>query len=209
MTCCHVAPARTRTAWLDSLCASGELVWVGAGALGRSSGRVALFFREDARWLGPPPSKGEPPSTPLHRGAARAALGRCVLLHRPAGGRDLDRGRDAVVEPVEIQEALWDLVWAGEATNDAWAPLRAPACRSPAPRPSARGASRDVVGPAAPQTQGRWSLTGPLFADAPGRRPAASRPGRAAARALRDRHPRDSAGRGHPRRLQRRCTRSS
>ena len=34
--------------WLDSLCASGEVVWVGAGSLGRSSGRVALYFREDA-----------------------------------------------------------------------------------------------------------------------------------------------------------------
>src|SRR5262249_56899825 len=30
--------------WMDQLCASGEVVWVGAGALGRS-GRVALYFR--------------------------------------------------------------------------------------------------------------------------------------------------------------------
>ena len=36
------------------------------GALGRSSGRVALYFREDVRWLGPPPYKGEPPAEPLH-----------------------------------------------------------------------------------------------------------------------------------------------
>src|SRR5204863_117564 len=28
--------------------------------------------------------------------------------------------------PEEIQEALWDLAWAGEVTNDAFAPLRAP-----------------------------------------------------------------------------------
>jgi ATP-dependent Lhr-like helicase len=28
--------------WLDQLCASGEVVWVGAGAIGRASGRVAL-----------------------------------------------------------------------------------------------------------------------------------------------------------------------
>src|SRR5829696_5684855 len=48
--------------WMDQLCASGELVWVGAGAVGRNSGRVALLFREDARWLGPPPYKGEPPA---------------------------------------------------------------------------------------------------------------------------------------------------
>src|SRR5919109_1562405 len=38
-------------AWMDQLCASGELVWIGAGALGRNSGRVALYFREDIRWL--------------------------------------------------------------------------------------------------------------------------------------------------------------
>jgi ATP-dependent Lhr-like helicase len=30
----------------------------------------------------------------------------------------------AGVSAEEIQEALWDLVWAGEATNDAFAPLR-------------------------------------------------------------------------------------
>ena len=53
-------------AWLDQLCASGELVWVGAGSLGRRSGKVALYFREDARWLGPPPIKADAPSEPLH-----------------------------------------------------------------------------------------------------------------------------------------------
>ena len=40
---------RYRPDMLDELCAGGELVWVGAGALGRGSGRVALYFREDAR----------------------------------------------------------------------------------------------------------------------------------------------------------------
>ena len=43
-------------AWMDALCAAGELVWVGAGALGRRSGKVALYFREDVRLLGPPPA---------------------------------------------------------------------------------------------------------------------------------------------------------
>src|SRR5207247_5041738 len=28
--------------------------------------------------------------------------------------------------PQVVQETLWDLAWAGEVTNDAWAPLRAP-----------------------------------------------------------------------------------
>ena len=46
-------------AWIDELCASGELVWIGAGALGRNDGRVALYFREDVSLLGPPPRRGE------------------------------------------------------------------------------------------------------------------------------------------------------
>ena len=53
-----VLPRRTgaySAAWLDQLCASGEVVWVGAGPLGRRSGKVALYFREDAAVLGPPP----------------------------------------------------------------------------------------------------------------------------------------------------------
>src|SRR5207248_10840008 len=53
-------------AWMDALCAGGELVWVGAGALGRGSGRVALYFRDDAHWIGPPPLKGEHPDGPVH-----------------------------------------------------------------------------------------------------------------------------------------------
>ncbi|MGZ4172117.1 MAG: DEAD/DEAH box helicase, partial [Solirubrobacteraceae bacterium] len=40
--------------WMDQLCAAGEVVWLGAGALGRNSGRVALYFREDLAVLGPP-----------------------------------------------------------------------------------------------------------------------------------------------------------
>src|SRR5436853_306103 len=52
--------------WLDELCASGEVVWIGAGALGRSSGRVALYFREDAPWIGPPAARGERPEGEVH-----------------------------------------------------------------------------------------------------------------------------------------------
>ena len=106
-------------AWLDQLCAAGELVWVGAGALGRTSGKVAFYFREDARFVGPPPSKQEPPAEPLHdRLRARLESGAAFWTDLVA---DLEE-----VEPVELQEALWDLVWAGEVTNDAFAPLRAP-----------------------------------------------------------------------------------
>ena len=118
-TCCPAASAPYSQAWMDQLCASGELVWVGAGALGRRSGRVALYFREDARCLGPPPFKGEAPAEALHD-SLRERLGRGAAFWTDLLA-DL-----AEVEPVELQEALWDLVWAGEVTNDAFAPLRAP-----------------------------------------------------------------------------------
>jgi ATP-dependent Lhr-like helicase len=150
--------------WIDQLCASGELVWVGAGALGRNSGRVALYFREDARWLGPPPFRGERPSNPLHdtireRLEAGAAFWTDLLA-------DL-----ADAEPAELQEALWDLAWAGELTNDAFAPLRAPrlTLAKQERNPGRRFARRRR--PGAPQVQGRWSLTGALFADAPSHGP--------------------------------------
>ncbi len=66
--------------WLDQLCSSGEVVWIGAGALGRGSGRAALFFREDLALLGPPPFKGDPPADPAHELIrARLAAGACFF----------------------------------------------------------------------------------------------------------------------------------
>ncbi len=150
--------------WIDQLCASGELVWVGAGAIGRRSGRAALYFREDARWLGPPPFKGEPPEGELHdRLRERLGAGAAFWTDLLA-----DLGE---TDPVELQEALWDLAWAGEATNDAFAPLRAPRLTlARQQRDSGRRFARRRR-PGAPQVQGRWSLTGPLFADAPAHGP--------------------------------------
>jgi ATP-dependent helicase Lhr and Lhr-like helicase len=151
-------------AWMDQLCASGELVWVGAGSLGRRSGRVALYFREDARWLGPPPVKGERPSEPLHE-AIRERLQRGAAFWTDLLA-DLPE-----VEPVELQEAVWDLVWAGELTNDAFAPLRAPRLTlARGERDGGRRLARRRR-PGAPQVQGRWSLTEALFADAPSHGP--------------------------------------
>jgi len=148
--------------WLDELCTSGELVWIGAGALGRNDGRVALYFREDVRLAGPPPSnaKLEPFQGEVHD----------AIRERLAAGPSF--WLDLVVEldhPAEdLHNALWDLVWTGEVTNDAFAPLRAPRLRAvpPSERPGRRFARRRSTTGAA--VQGRWSLTAPLFAHAPG-----------------------------------------
>ncbi|MGI8429342.1 MAG: DEAD/DEAH box helicase [Solirubrobacteraceae bacterium] len=168
-------------AWIDQLCASGELVWIGAGALGRSSGRVALYLREDMAALGAPRFKGALPDSPAHAMLRdRLAVGACFFT---------DLLTDVDLAPQECQQALWDLAWTGEVTNDAFAPLRAPRLTL-APglgrpvagaenRPGAvlpahghRRARTGAHGPgrfaarrrggAAAQVQGRWSLTAPL-----------------------------------------------
>ncbi len=153
-------------AWMDQLTASGEVVWVGAGALGRNSGRVALYFRDDAAAIGRPGTRGpaaEPPSDPVHaaiRERLHAAPCFFTDLLAELGG----------FSPEELQEGLWDLVWAGEATNDAFAPLRAPRltlaraqrAQATARRPGRRFGARRGAGAQA-QVQGRWSLAGPLF----------------------------------------------
>ncbi len=149
--------------WLDELCTSGELVWIGAGALGRSDGRVALYFREDVRLAGPPPAnaKLEPVAGEVHdKIRERLAAGPSFWLDLLADLGD--------VPAEELHNALWDLAWSGAVTNDAFAPLRAPRLRAVAAseRPGRRFARRRSTTGAA--VQGRWSLTEQLFADAPG-----------------------------------------
>ena len=150
--------------WMDQLCAGGELVWIGAGALGRHSGRVALYFREDLPALGAPPFKGTTPDSEAHELVrVRLAAGACFFT---------DLLVDVELAPEELQEAIWDLAWAGEVTNDAFAPLRAPRLtlaraqrdlvRRSAGRAGRFAARRRSPGAAA-QVQGRWSLTAPLL----------------------------------------------
>ena len=82
--------------WLDELCASGEVVWVGGGPLGGRSGRVALYFREDAPAARPAARPARTPGRRAPRAAARAPGARRLLLLRPAGRlRRHGRGRAA------------------------------------------------------------------------------------------------------------------
>jgi ATP-dependent Lhr-like helicase len=182
-------------AWMDSLCASGEVVWVGAGSIGRSSGRVALYFREDAPLIGAPPAPrgGGSASSSDAREHERSEIGqlRERLARGPAFFTDLLTELDIAWET--LREALWDLVWAGEATNDAWAPLRAPHLTLARGRGgesplagSGAAAGRSMTGRsrfgtrrrgAQAQVQGRWSLTASLFGEAsPGLSPSSPAP---------------------------------
>ena len=148
--------------WLDELCTSGEVVWIGAGALGRSDGRVALYFREDVRLAGPPPANAK-----LERAEGEV---HDAIRDRLTAGPDfwLDLLAQLGDFPAEeLHTALWDLAWSGEVTNDAFSPLRAPRLRAvPSQERGGRrfARRRSAAGPA---VQGRWSLTAPLFANAP------------------------------------------
>jgi len=157
-----VLPRRTGAyspSWLDQLCASGELVWVGAGPLHRS-GRVALYFREDAPLIGPPPTAANAADPD---GEAHEQL-RARLAQSPCFFSDLLAELGLAAE--SLRETLWDLVWAGEATNDAWAPLRAPRLALARARPERRTSARRFGSRrtgAQSQVQGRWALTDPIF----------------------------------------------
>ena len=193
-------------AWLDELCASGELVWVGAG-----TARAALYFREDASLLGPPQpprGSGPSPSEPVHELLrARLAQAPCFFADLLAEAAEAELSPEAAeaagdpglaeavgagkagLSPEALRLALFELVWAGEVTNDAWAPLRWPISeRSPVrlnavPAPGASalagrpapGGGRFVPrrrslarGRGRAHPPGRWSLAAPVFAGADG-----------------------------------------
>jgi ATP-dependent helicase Lhr and Lhr-like helicase len=158
-----VLPSRVagyRGSDLDSLCASGEVVWTGAGGIGADDGRVALFFRSALPLLATG-SAAEPPSGAVHR-AIRERLASRGASFWP----DLVQAAGTAEEAV-VLAALWDLVWAGEVTNDTLAPLRAVLGRRPRARTSGRprpGALRRLGPPAG---QGRWSIVAPLLDPAP------------------------------------------
>jgi len=162
---------------LDELGAAGEVVWIGRGSLGRDDGRVALYRRDHVELLASAGASEDRPSEPIHD-AIRAHLQR-------RGASFFPQLRSTVAEARtddELLDAMWDLVWSGEVTNDTFAALRAlslPRSRSKAtPRPGRLIA----LGP--PRAAGRWSLV----ADLVGEDRSPTERGRAVATTLLERH---------------------
>jgi ATP-dependent Lhr-like helicase len=134
---------------LDVLAASGVVVWVGAGQLGMNDGRVILYRRDRAELLLDPPPPYDPPG-PLHEK---------ILSHLQGRGASftLELTRlDGSVSLAELESALWDLVWAGQITNDTFLPLRNLGRRA---RPVGRRGRPKTLG-------GRWSLVRDLVNEA-------------------------------------------
>lgn len=105
-------------AMLDELTAGGEVVWSGAGTLPGRDGWVRLH---PADLVLPHESAHEPDALQQH---VLEALG-------DGGGHFFRRLADAVTvlsdDPVtdaQVEDALWELVWAGRVSNDTLAPLR-------------------------------------------------------------------------------------
>ena len=213
-------------------------VHLGRGGVGRR--RAARLQRR----AGPPavprpgrpagatrPRRRRPPrssTSPLHE-AIRVAPGHrsgaLVLARAGAGG---GRRPASPTTTPRCSTALWDLVWAGEVTNDSLAPLRAMAGRRAGRRPAGRpgrppaarcGCDPSWGGPAwaaaargrgggsgsgrppAARVAGRWWPRCCCRAPTPDR--GGPRPGAAAARAPRRAHPRGGAGRGRRGRVRR------
>ncbi len=150
-----------RPGMLDELCAAGELVWIGAGALGADDGRVRLFFRDRVRLLAVRPSPEGAPD-----GAVHDTLRDLLLRAGASFWPDLVVAAGTADDSV-VLTALWDLVWAGEVTNDTFGPLRVPrrTVRKPSGRARPHPGRLTRLGP--PAGAGRWSLVVPLLEPEP------------------------------------------
>jgi ATP-dependent Lhr-like helicase len=144
---------------LDELTATGEVIWSGSGSLAGNDGWVSLHLADGAQVTLPEPL-----------GTDTDELQREVLGALAGGGAYFFRQlSDAVgsTDDAALVTAVWDLVWAGQITNDTFAPLRTQvsgkASRPRTPtrsRSSYRSRGRVTMprqaGP--PTVGGRWSL---------------------------------------------------
>ena len=169
-------------AMLDELTASGEVLWAGAGSLPGNDGWISLQAADTADLLLPPVTDWS--GTPLHDAVLEALEGGQALFFRSLSDRV------SCLDDAALQQAVWDLVWAGLLTNDTLSPLRAQLAtgktahstrKAPVRQRSRYG--RPVLpsrtGP--PTMAGRWSRL-------PERDPDPTRRTHAVAEALLDRH---------------------
>ena len=140
-------------------------MWLGAEPLGADDGRLVLCFREQVRALATGVSPVDPPEGELHD---------AIRTHLAARGASF--WPDLVVASGTADErtllrALWDLVWAGEVTNDTLAPVRAfvrgASAKVRAVRPGSRPRPGALRRQGPPAGAGRWSLVAGLIEPAP------------------------------------------
>jgi ATP-dependent Lhr-like helicase len=102
---------------LDLMVARGEVVIEGRGSLGARDGKVALYLSPNRALLGHPPNEPLAPDVPARVREALLKRGAVFLPEIEAACPGLRRD--------DLIDALWDLFWNGEVTNDSIAALRA------------------------------------------------------------------------------------
>ncbi len=150
----EILPVRVqgfRTADLDELCVQGEIIWRGFDSTGSSDGRIGLYLLDHYRSLAPFSKVVEGNSAESVR-----------TLLRDRGGLFFEQITEAVREfPNDLLQVLWEMVWAGELTNDTLTPLRslrsAAANGNRRERQNMRG-FRSRRQNRLPGSEGRWTL---------------------------------------------------
>lgn len=160
-----ILPARVANytpALLDELTTTGEVYWIGDGAVGESDGWV--------RWYVADAEPHPAPTEPAHHRSQE------LLAALSNGGAHffdtLLQPGTGISDSKDYVAALWDLVWAGLITSDTFNPVRAltaggahkrparPAARTHRSRLAGGGLGRPGRMPrvSSPTTAGRWSL---------------------------------------------------
>ncbi len=200
----HVLPSRVvdyRPEMLDELTAAGEVVWAGHAALPGHDGLVSLHPAAVADLTLPAATLADPPDAAVGLPPVQAAVLACLadggawfvgalttrVAERLADAATDDAGHTPPTER-DVAAALWELVWAGQVTNDSLAPLRAwlgsgttahrtraaaPRGRALRPRLGLRGlgtgsglgTGRPAHGSSIGSAAGRWSLLPPREPD--------------------------------------------
>ena len=152
---------------LDALCTSGEVVWVGAGPLGPTDGRVRLLFRDQAALLVParPPSADDGSPEPLGRpGCTEVLRGR--TWRRPQAARRSGpiwwrRWPPPTSRPTTRPCSTPCGIWCGPARSPTTPSPRCGRCRAAAGAPRRGRAGSPVRRLAAAATPARSAVAGP------------------------------------------------
>lgn len=115
-----VFPARLkeyRKEWLDQLCASGELFWMGRKEEGEKEGRIAFFLAAER-------GEAEPFIRRASEGPDTSQRPLLDLLVAKGASFLTALSRETGEAPSSLLPKLMELVWEGRAANDQFAPLR-------------------------------------------------------------------------------------
>ena len=147
---------------LDTLLASGEVIWIGRESLGNRDGRVSLYLAESLGKLIPPGSWDTLPESLSDR--AKQVL---ELLRRTGASFEATLQQVIGGFPNETTDAIWELAWAGLVSNDNFQPLRSLVEKESRPTASRERHPAGSIGflqgarsrrAAERAGQGRWSL---------------------------------------------------